>query len=131
MKDFLQLMPEIVLALTMAFVVAGEISYYGEKTRLVSATALLGLVAAFVQTVISYQNGSSRIFSGALSIDGFSLFMKLLFIVSAGFTIASLSRAQEIAKTRRSEYCALILAATLAMCLLSSASDLILIFLIF
>lgn len=129
MKDFLLILPEVLLALTMAFVIIGEITYYGEQTRFIIATSLLGLGGAFIQTIISYEYGASQIFSGAMSIDGFSLFFKLLFIVSAVLAIMMSTQTQEIVPERRSEYCFLILASTLAMCLLASASDMILAFL--
>ncbi len=131
LKDFFLIMPEIVLVLTLALVIAGEITYYGEQTRLIAATSLVGLLGAFVQVLISYQYSASQVFGGVLSIDGFSLFFKLLFIVSASFAIISVSHTREIALDRRPEYCSLILAATLAMCLLASAADLILIFVTF
>ncbi|MBI2711495.1 MAG: hypothetical protein HYX41_01350 [Bdellovibrio sp.] len=129
MKEFLLITPEIFLALTLAFVIAGEITYYGEQVRLITATALLGLGGAFIQTLISYEHGAAQIFGGALSIDGFSLFFKLFFIVLASFAIATVSHSKEIAEARRSEYCALILASTLAMCLIASVADLALAFL--
>jgi NADH-quinone oxidoreductase subunit N len=129
LKDFLLIMPEIFLALTLAFVVASEITYYGEQLRLVKLTSFLGLAAAFVQTVLSYRYGASQVFGGVLSIDGFSLFFKLLFIVLAMLNILSVTHTKEITEERRSEYCALILASTLAMCLVASSADLILAFL--
>src|SRR3954471_18269509 len=103
-------MPEVFLALTLAFVIAGEITYFGEQVRLITATSLLGLAGAFVQTIISYEYGASQIFGGVLSVDGFSLFFKLLFIILAGLTIGSVSHTKEIAAERRTEYCALVLA---------------------
>jgi NADH-quinone oxidoreductase subunit N len=129
MKEFFLIMPEIVLALTLAFVVAGEITYYGEQVRLIIATSLLGLGGAFVQTVISYEYGASQVFGGALSIDGFSLFFKLIFISLAALAIASVSHTKEITPERRTEYCALILSSALAMCLVASAADIIIAFL--
>ncbi len=120
-------MPEVFLALTLAFVVAGEITYFGEQMRLITATTLLGLAGAFVQTVISYRYGAAQVFGGVLSIDGFSLFFKSLFILLAILAVATASHSSEIEARRRTEYCALILAATLAMCLVASAADSILI----
>ncbi len=129
MKEFFLIMPEIFLALTLAFVIIGEITYFGEQIRLITATSLLGLAGAFVQTIISYEYGAAQVFGGTLSVDGFSLFFKLLFITLAMLSIFSVSQSQEIAASRRTEYCALILASALAMCLVASAADLTLIFL--
>lgn len=129
MKDFVLIMPEIFLALTLVFVVAGEITYHRERTRLVSATALIGLFGALIQAVIAYQHPPAQAFSRSLSIDGFSLFFRLLFIVAGMLSIATAVHNREIPQSRRSEYCALIVASTLAMCLAASASDLLVAFL--
>ncbi len=129
MRDFFLLMPEILLATTLAFVVASEITYFGEQVRLITATSVLGLAGAFVQTIISYKYGPTQIFGGVLSIDGFSLFFKLLFILLALFSIASMSHTKVIRVENRIEFCALILAGTLSMCLVASATDVLLAFL--
>ena len=129
MKDFLLIMPEIILVLTLTFVVMSEITYSGEQLRLVSLISLTGLVGVFFQTLISYEMGSAQVFNGALSIDGFSLFFKLVFIALASLSILLVSHSKEIGEGRRTEYCALILAATLAMFLVVSASDLIIAYL--
>src|SRR4051794_26847954 len=106
MKEFFLIMPEIVLALTLAFVVIGEITYTGEEVRFILATTLLGLFGAFVQALISYKFGSAQAFSGVLSVDSFSLFFKLLFIGLSIFAILAVLQTKEIAAKRRSEYCA-------------------------
>ena len=129
MKDFLLIMPEIILVLTLAFVVIAEITYSGEQMRLVTLISLLGLGGVFFQTLISYEVGAAQVFHGALSIDGFSLFFKLLFIVLASLSIILVSQSKEISEGRRTEYCALILASTLAMFLASSASDIVIAYL--
>jgi NADH-quinone oxidoreductase subunit N len=128
-KEFILILPEAILAITLAFVVIAEITYHGEQLRLVTGSALLGLVAAFIQTLFTYQYGPVEIFSGALSVDGLSLFFKLLFIVLAGLSIVAVSHTREIPESRRTEFSALVLAATIAMCLVASASDMLLVFL--
>jgi NADH-quinone oxidoreductase subunit N len=122
-------MPEILIAFTLAFVIASEITYEGERLRLVTTISLLGLGAAFFYTLYSYGYGPAQVFGGVLSFDGFALFFKLLFIVLAILTTVSIGHTEEINLDRRTEYCALILASTLAMCLVSSAADVILAYL--
>ncbi len=129
MKEFVYIMPEILIALTLAFVIASEITYEGEQLRLVTAISLLGLGAAFFYAVYSYQFGPTPVFSGVLCLDGFSLFFKLIFIALAALSIASVGQTAEINPGRRTEYVALVLAASLAMCLVSSAADVILAYL--
>jgi NADH-quinone oxidoreductase subunit N len=129
MKEFILLLPEFFLAVTLAGLVFAEVGYHGERTRLISATALLGLGGAFIQTILTYQYGATQIFGKVLSIDGFSLFFKLFFIFLASLAILTSMSAKEIRADKRAEYCALIVASALAMCLAASASDLLLAFL--
>lgn len=129
MKEFVLILPEVILTLTLAFVIAAEITYHGERTRLVAATALVGLAAAFVQTLITYRYGTTQIFDRALSIDGLSLFFKLLFIALAGLAVFTCTQTREIPRERRTEYLSLILAATIAMSLSAGAADILLAFL--
>ena len=129
MKDFLYIMPEILIAVTLAFVVASEITHEGERFRLITMISLLGLGSAFFYTIYSYQYGSKPVFGGGLCLDGFSLFFKLIFIALAALSTVSVGQTKEIDPTRRTEYVALILASSLAMCLVASAADIILAYL--
>jgi len=129
LKEFLLLLPELFLLLTLAGIIIGEIGYRGEKIRLTSATALIGLVGAFVQTLLTYQYGATQIFHGAVAVDGLALFFKLFFILLALLTIGTSVRAKEIAAEKRAEYYGLVIASTIAMCFVASASDLLLVFL--
>ena len=129
MQEFLLIVPEIFLTLTLASVIVCEITYYGERLRLVLSISLIGLLAALIQTIISYEYGAVQLFSGVLSIDGFALFFKLIFILLAILALIAVSDSNEVPADRRTEYCALILASTLAMCLVAAATDLILAFL--
>ena len=129
MKEFLLISPEIVLALTFAFIIAAEITYSGERVRFILSIAVLGLASAFLQTLICYEYEAQEIFGGVLAVDGFSLFFKLIFILLAMISIFSVSHNKEISTDRRAEYCALIVASTLALCLVAATTDLILTFL--
>jgi NADH-quinone oxidoreductase subunit N len=129
MREFVLILPEVILALTLAFVIAAEITYHGEQVRLVAATTLIGLAAAFVQTLITYQYGATQLFDHALSIDGLSLFFKLIFITLAALGVFTVLQTREIPKVRQTEYLALLLASTLGMSLAAASADVLLAFL--
>jgi NADH-quinone oxidoreductase subunit N len=129
MTEFVLILPEVILALTLAFVIAAEITYHGERMRLVTATTLTGLGAAFVQTLITYRLGSAQIFDHSLSVDGLSLFFKVLFIGLAAMTVLTASQTREIPKGRQTEFLALVLASTLGLSLAAAAADVLLVFL--
>jgi proton-translocating NADH-quinone oxidoreductase chain N len=129
MKDFILLLPELFLALTVAGLIFSEIGYHGEKVRLMSAIALLGLGGAFAQAVLTGAFEPTRVFGGILSVDPLALFFKFFFILLAAMTVMGSFRSREIPEDRRSEYLALVVAGTLAMCLMASVSDLLFAFL--
>ena len=129
MSDFFFIMPEILLALTVFLIILAEITHYYEKNRLIVMISLLGLAGAFLQTLLSYRAEAALVFGGTLSIDAFSLFFKLFFILLAMLTIVALSHTKSIKSSTKIDCCILILSATLAMCFVASASHLILIFL--
>jgi NADH-quinone oxidoreductase subunit N len=128
-KEFILVTPEIILLLTLVFVVIGEITYHGERTRLISATALIGLAGAFVETVVSYRFEATRIFGGVLAVDGLSLFFKLLFTVLAALAVITSMHTREIPASRRAEYCALIIGSAFAMSIAAASADMLLAFL--
>jgi NADH-quinone oxidoreductase subunit N len=128
MKELVLLLPEIFLAVTLVGILAGEVTYHGERTRLIAATALLGLAGALIQSILTYRYGASQILNHAVSIDGLSLYFKIFFIVLAGYAIVASLHSREIDDGARSEYMALVIACTLAMSLVAAASDLLLAF---
>lgn len=129
MRDFIYILPEAFLALTLAFVLIGEITYHGERTRLITLTALLGLGSALVQALISFDYGSAQVWSKSLSMDGLTFFFRSFFILLAMVSVLGITNAKELAKSRRAEYIALILSATIAMSFAASSADLLLTFL--
>jgi len=129
-NEFLHLMPEIFLVLTLAGVIAGEIAYHGERIRLISLTTLVGLTAALIQVFLGYQFSDPILIENRLVVDHFSLFFKMIFIgLSILIVIVSLYT-KEIDQSKRAEYYAFITAAALSMCLAASAIDLIVVFLV-
>lgn len=130
MNEFLFIMPELCLVLTLFFIVIGEITFFKEKTRLAAWISLFGLISAFIEVLILNQYGNIKIFNSALVVDGFSLFFKLFVILLSVLTICGIFQTKEIPNQDRIEYCVLVLAATFVMCLLVSVADLILSFLL-
>lgn len=114
---------------TLIFVVIGEITYHGERTRLINAAALFGLVAAFFQTLTTYSYGPGVIFEGTLSVDGLALFFKLFFLVLACLIIFASTQSRQIPRARQAEFTAALLAATLASCIAVASTNVLLLFL--
>ena len=129
MREFILLMPEVFLVLTLMAVIASETTYHGERTRLVFVTVLIGLGAAFLQTVLNYEYGATQLFGKSLTIDGLSLLAKLIFITFTSLTVVIADQTSEIPFRQKAEYYCLVLAGCLAMCFAASAADMLLAFL--
>ena len=129
MIDFLFLHPEIVLFVTLIGLIVNEITYHGERRRLTTLTTWIGLGSAFVQVILSYRASAETLFSGTMTSDGLSTLFKMFFLASALLSTALSHFSREHSETRRSEFCTFIVAASLAMCLVVSCNQLMLLFL--
>jgi NADH-quinone oxidoreductase subunit N len=126
MLDALLIIPELFIVLTLILLLIGEVTYRGEKTRLLTATTLVGLAGAFFQALVAYRYGAAQIFHHALSIDGLALFFKTLFIGLGFLAVIASSQSREIETAERAEYQALTLLGCLAMIVAAESAHLLL-----
>jgi NADH-quinone oxidoreductase subunit N len=124
MPDISAMMPEIIMVcLAMAIVVIDVIVKKKETI------ALLTIVTA-VAVAYSVLNGvSGEVFSGMYVADGYSLFFKLIFLISLILSTLISVRYIEVAKINFGEYYTLMLFATLGMMIMASAGDIVVLYL--
>ena len=117
-------LPEIVLAcMSMALLMVGV--FRGDAaTRSVSWIGVLTLVVAGV-VLTAVQHGRMTTFGGQFVIDDFAHFMKWLILIGSALAIAMSLSYNEQEDIARFEFPVLILFATLGMCMMVSANDLI------
>jgi proton-translocating NADH-quinone oxidoreductase chain N len=128
MSDFLLLLPEVFIVLTLIGVIVGELGYRGERVRVGWMIIVLGLLGALLQTALVARFGVASAFYNTVRMDGLAVFLKVLAILLALYTVGSVLFSAEIASHRRSEFLVLVLGGALALCILASARDLFLIF---
>lgn len=113
--------PEVVLAIAVLLVLILDLLLKDSQKIFLPLFSLLALAAALFYTLQLYHVESQLIFSGMISVDPFSLFFKIFFLVSTGVIFF-----HSIVRFRKSgEFYSLALAATLGMCVLSSAADIL------
>jgi NADH-quinone oxidoreductase subunit N len=141
--DFSALLPELVITIGSVLVLAidlllpprpaagGPASSDGERLpardRVLAGVTLAAVVVAAL-SLLPTANQHTTIFRGLLAVDGFSLFFKSLFLLSAALTVLMSARYLAIEQVHAGEYYFLVLCATLGMMILASAIDLITIF---
>ena len=126
--EYIRILPEIVLSVFgMAIMVLDPLVDERSSQKLLGVIALIGSVAAIAATLCQSQFYGPG-FWGMVNVDSFSTFFH--FLITAITTVVILSSYQymEVQQIRAGEYYALILLGAVGMCLMSSAVELVLIF---
>ena len=126
--DYVRILPELVLSLFGIAVMLLDPLVDEEKSKkTLGVIAFAGTLAALLSTWYMVQSPGLA-FSNTIRIDSFSLFFTFLVIAVAGVVILSSFEYMAVQKIRAGEYYALILFGAVGMVLMSSAIELVLIF---
>jgi NADH-quinone oxidoreductase subunit N len=117
--------PEIALTFTLCAAILVDL-LYKNRTGLVAGITLGGFLAAAVG-LVSQAGWSLTLFNGAMVIDPFSNFFKMVILACAAFIVLFSIGSKEVTamKSRQGEYYALLSAMALGMFLMVSATDLL------
>jgi NADH-quinone oxidoreductase subunit N len=126
--DYIRILPELILSAFGILVMVLDPLVDEEKSqKLLSYIALGGTVAGLLATWYMAQSPGLA-FSNMVKVDGFSVFFHFLVIAIAAVVILSSFEYMAVQKIRAGEYYALILFGVVGMALMSSAVELVLIF---
>jgi NADH-quinone oxidoreductase subunit N len=126
--DYVRVLPEIVLSVFGMIVMLME-PLLDERTgqKLLGFIAFIGAMAGIGATWFMAQSPGLA-FWNTVQVDGFSVFFHVLIIAIAAVVILSSYEYMTVQRIRAGEYYALILFGTVGMALMSSAVELVLIF---
>jgi NADH-quinone oxidoreductase subunit N len=126
--DYHAFAPEIIL--TATFIILVVVDVMSERNRpLASVIAGMGLLAALVPVLsLAVVGGERSMFGGAYEVDGFALVLKALFLVSGYIVVLMSTNYIGEGDYWEGEYYQLLVAALLGMVVMSSARDLVTIF---
>jgi NADH-quinone oxidoreductase subunit N len=121
-------LPEIVLALgAMALLMIGV--FRGDRSTGLINWASIALLVLVGFIIVQLPEARLVTFGGSFVLDGFARFMKILALIGSAVSIIMVSRYLQTEHQHKFEYAVLILLSTLGMMLLSSAADLIALYL--
>lgn len=127
--DYHAFAPELILTGTIVLVLLADLSISGRDRSLVSTLAAVGVLAAIVPALTLGADGADRtMFGGAYSVDNFALVLKVFFLAVAYLTILMSVDYIREGDYHQGEYYFLILTSVLGMMIMTSARDLITIF---
>ena len=126
--DYMRILPELVLTVFGALIMLAEAFYKGRESRKpLGILAFVGAMLAFAASVYqSHYMGYG--FFGLVRVDHFSIFFHAVICVVSAFAILASLDWVDDQIDRMGEYYALILLGTVGMVLMSSAVELVLIF---
>ena len=126
--DYIRILPELVLSVFGIVVMVLDPLVDEEKSqKTLGLIAFVGAVAGLLSTWYMAQSPGLA-FSKMVRVDTFSVFFHFLVIAIAGVVILSSFEYMAVQRIRAGEYYALILFGTVGMALMSSAVELVLIF---
>jgi len=127
-EDYLRILPELVLSVFgMIVMFVDPLIDEDRNQKPLGTIALIGTLAALLSTFVM-ANHTGLAFSGMVSVDSFSVFFHILVIAIAAVVVLSSYEYMAVQRIRAGEYYGLILFCTVGMCLMSSAVELVLIF---
>jgi NADH-quinone oxidoreductase subunit N len=128
-NDLFVLLPLVVLIGWAILLLLAGLWISEKRKGFVALLAAIGLVAALVLTLLQVGRPPQVAFNSMIVRDGFTIFLNVIFLVSA---LAGVALAYDYLKRmgiERGEYYSLLLFSTAGMMLMSSAYDLIIVFL--
>ena len=125
-SDFYYILPELVLTAGTLLVLLFELIFPRRDGLAFSITMATIVVTGGI--LLSFAGVDVMASRGLLAIDGFALFFKVIFLVSAAVTIMMSAPYLRVEGARAGEYYFLVLCATLGMMFMASGVDLITLF---
>jgi NADH-quinone oxidoreductase subunit N len=128
LADYIRILPEIVLAVFgMIVMLLDPLVDEGRSQKTLGIIALIGSLAALVATLFQSQYPGLG-FWNMVQVDSFSIFFHVLVMAVTAVVILTSYEYMAMQRIRAGEYYALILMGALGMSLMSSAVELVLIF---
>src|SRR5204862_3075873 len=126
--EYMRILPELVLSVFgMIIMVIDPLLDEKRSHKSLGAIGIIGALAALASTYWMAQNPGSA-FWNMVRVDRFSIYFHVLVIAIAAVAILSSYEYMAVQRIRAGEYYGLILFGTVGMCLMSSAIELVLIF---
>lgn len=126
--EYLRILPELVLSVFGILVMLIEPLLAPDNDRKgLGVVALIGTLAALAATFVMAAN-QGMAFSGMIRVDGFAVFFHVVVILVAAVVMLASFEYLNTQKIRAGEYYGLILLGTVGMALMSSAVELVLVF---
>lgn len=129
LNDLQRFYPELTLTITLLAVVVADISFRIARKTVTFLLTAVGLAVAFYFSLDLSNAETGTLFFNMLALDAMGVFFKGFLIVASFLVLLAAPGSKELAKSSLGEFYALLLGVTLAMLLLASSIDLLMLYL--
>jgi NADH-quinone oxidoreductase subunit N len=127
--DLKSFYPELVITAALLCVIIVDIGFTRVRKSLGFSIAALGLIVAFLSGLPLFGIPEGTLFYGVVAIDPMAAFFKCFLILTSLLVLLATPGSRELAHSHLGEFYTLLLGVTLAMLLLASSVDLIMLYL--
>jgi NADH-quinone oxidoreductase subunit N len=128
LSDLVTILPLIVLVTWGTLLLLVDLWIPPHRKGITALLAAVGLVAA-LGAALAYSGQPATVFSGFVTVDGFAVFLDVIFLTSGIFAVALAYNYLRRMHIERGEYYSLLMFAIAGMVLMTYANDLIMVFL--
>ncbi len=127
--DLKKFYPELILTITLLCVVMADLAFPKIRKSLTFLLAASGLLLAFMASLPLFGLLPGALFYGMIALDPMAVFFKCFLILTSFLTLLAAPGSKELSRRQLGEFYALLLGVTLAMLLLASSIDLLMVYL--
>jgi NADH-quinone oxidoreductase subunit N len=127
--DLKKFYPELIITAALLCVVIADLAFSRMRRKMTFIFAAAGLIAAFITSIPLFDATAGTMFYGVLAMDPMAVFFKCFLILTSFFVLLAAPGSKELSRKHLGEFYALLLGVTLAMLLLSSSVDLLMLYL--
>jgi len=122
-------LPELVVTATIVLLVVVHVASKNRRSAAPAILSLVGVGAALFLASLTPVDAGHSLFEGMVAFDGFAVFFKLLTALATLFVIFMSMDSAELAEKSQAEYYVFLLSVLLGMFFLSSATDIVMLYL--
>lgn len=129
LSDLKTFYPELILTAAILAVVIGDLVFFRVRNAVTFGVAALGLILSFACSIPLFDSLPGSTFFGVLAVDPLAAFFKCFLILTSFLVLLATPGSREFSQRHLGEFYALLLGVTLAMLLLASSTDLLMLYL--
>ena len=122
-------LPELAITATILLIVIAHVVGKNRRSPAAALLALVGTGTAIFFALLTPAGGGRELFEGMVVLDGFAAFFKVLTALATAIVIFMSIDCAELSERTQAEYYVFLLSVLLGMFLLSSATDIVMVYL--